>query len=214
VSTKNKEESISLGLTTGDRCFVKPNAVNSRLFRKLDKVECRRKLGFPQDAFIISFVGAFIERKGANRVAAAIRQLTDKSVHSIFIGQGDVDPICDNILFKGALRHEQIPEYLCASDVFVLPTLKEGCCNAIVEAMSCGLPIISSNLSFNWDVLDDTNAVLIDPMNINAITDAIVKLRDNRQIVQTMSKMSLDKALSLTIDKRGEAILSFIKSCL
>lgn len=214
VSTKNKEESISLGLTTEDRCFVKPNAVNSSLFRKLDKIECRRKLGFPQEAFIISFVGAFIERKGANRVAAAIRQLDGKPVHSIFIGKGDAEPMCDNILFKGSLRHEQIPEYLCSSDVFVLPTLKEGCCNAIVEAMSCGLPIISSNLSFNWDVLDDTNAFLIDPMSINAITDSIAQLRDNRQLLQTMSVMSLDKARSLTIDKRATAVISFIRSCL
>lgn len=52
VSTKNKEESISLGLTTEEKCFVKPNAVNSELFRKLDKEGCRKKLGLPLDAFI------------------------------------------------------------------------------------------------------------------------------------------------------------------
>ena len=134
VSTKNKEESISLGLTTEEKCFVKPNAVNSELFKKLDKETCRKKLGLPADAFIISFVGSFIERKGANRVAAAIKSLSGDPVYSIFAGRGNVEPDCENILFKGSLRHEDIPEYLNASDVFVLPTLAEGCCNAIVEA--------------------------------------------------------------------------------
>lgn len=212
VSSKNKNESIELGLTTEDKCLVRPNAVNSSLFRKLDKQKCRKDLGFPEDAFIVSFVGAFVERKGANRVSAAIKSITGKRVYSIFIGQGSVAPECDNVLFKGPLRHESIPQYLNASDVFVLPTLREGCCNAIVEAMSCGLPIISSNLSFNWDVLDDRNSILIDPESINSIAEAIKKLRDDEQLRAQMSECSLEKARSLTIDQRAKGIIDFITS--
>lgn len=211
VSSKNKEESISLGLTTEDKCLVKPNGVNGELFKKLDKNECRQKLGLPQDAFIVSFVGAFIERKGILRVADAIKQIKGEPVYSCFIGRGGQDPDCNNILHKGSLFHEQIPEYLNASDVFVLPTLAEGCCNAIVEAMSCGLPIISSNLSFNWDVLDENNSIMIDPNNVNAISDAIVKLRDDKELRERMAASSLRKAASLTIDQRAKDILSFFE---
>ena len=212
VSTKNKEESVSLGLTTEDKCFVKPNAVNSSLFRKLDKTECRKKLGFPQDAFIVSFVGAFIERKGVKRVADAIKQIPGEPVYSCFIGRGAQDPDCDNILYKGGLKHEEIPVYLNASDVFVLPTLAEGCCNAIVEAMSCGLPIISSNLPFNWDVLDDTNSIMINPNNIADIAQAIQRLRDDDVLRKRMAETSLDKAQSLTIDGRAKSIIEFIET--
>lgn len=212
VSTKNKEESISLGLTTADKCFVKPNAVNSELFKKLDKTECRQKLGLPQEAFIVSFVGAFIERKGVLRVADAIKQIKDGPIYSCFIGRGAQDPDCDNILYKGGLRHEEIPVYLNASDVFVLPTLAEGCCNAIVEAMSCGLPIISSNLPFNWDVLDDSNSIMVDPNNINAIKEAIQRLYENTNLSTSLATGSLAKAQELTIDKRAKDILSFIVS--
>ncbi len=211
VSSKNKEESIELGLTTEDKCFVKPNAVNSEFFKKLDKTECRQKLGFPQNAFIVSFVGAFIERKGVLRVSDAIKQIRGGPVYSCFIGRGAQDPDCENILHKGGLRHEQIPEYLNASDVFVLPTLAEGCCNAIVEAMSCGLPVISSNLPFNWDVLDDSNSIMIDPKNVDAIAKAIERLRDDKQLRDQMEVSSLKKAESLTIDRRAKAITEFIK---
>lgn len=212
VSTKNKEESISLGLTTEEKCFVKPNAVNSELFRKLDKEGCRKKLGLPLDAFIISFVGSFIERKGANRVAAAIKSLSGAPVYSIFAGRGNVEPDCENILFTGSLRHEDIPEYLNASDVFVLPTLAEGCCNAIVEAMACGLPIISSNRPFNWDVLNDSNSIMIDPENIDEIAEAIRALRDDKHLRERLSIGALAKAQELTIDKRAEHIIAFMKS--
>lgn len=210
VSTKNKEESISLGLTTADKCLVSPNSVNSALFRKLDKAECRKKLGVSEDKFIISFVGAFINRKGSNRVAEAIRSIKGEPVYSFFIGKGDQEPSCDNILFKGQLPHEDIPVYLNASDVFVLPTLAEGCCNAIVEAMSCGLPIISSNLSFNWDVLDDNNSIMVDPNDVDAIAKAIEQLRDDKELRSRMAASSLEKAKSLTIDQRARGIIDFL----
>ena len=212
VSSKNKEESISLGLTTEDKCIVKPNAVNSELFKKLEKKECRQQLGLPQDAFIVSFVGAFIERKGVLRVANAIKQIKGEPVYSCFIGQGPQDPDCDNILHKGGLRHEEIPSYLNASDVFVLPTLAEGCCNAIVEAMSCGLPIISSNLPFNWDVLDDRNSIMLDPNSVEDIAKAIETLRNDKVLRQKMAEASLEKAQLLTIDQRAKSILEFIQS--
>ena len=212
VSTKNKEESISLGFTSAEKCFVKPNAVNSELFKKLDKTECRQHLGVPKEAFVVVFVGSFIERKGPQRVADAVQRINDKPVYSFFIGKGNQEPICDNILYKGSLRHEEIPMYLNAADVFVLPTLAEGCCNAIVEAMSCGLPIISSNLSFNWDVLDNTNSIMIDPNNIEQISEAIRQLRDSKIMREHLSEGALNKAANLTIDKRAESIIDFIKS--
>ena len=212
VSTKNKEESISLGLTTEDKCIVKPNAVNSNLFKKLDKSKCRKKLGISDDKFVVSFVGAFINRKGSKRVSEAISSLKGEPVYSIFVGKGDLDPTCENILFKGKLPHEEIPVYLNASDVFVLPTLAEGCCNAIVEAMSCGLPIISSNLPFNWDVLDESNSIMIDPNSVEAIARAIEKLRDDKLLRDQMTTFSLKKATSLTIDQRAKDILQFFEN--
>lgn len=210
VSSKNKDESIDLEYTSEDKCVVLPNAVNSSLFHKRDRKDCRSQLGLPQDTFIVAFVGWFIERKGPQRVAAAISQV--EGVKSIFIGKGEQEPQSEGILFKGALPHEQVPIYLGAADVFVLPTLHEGCCNAVVEAMACGLPVVSSNLPFNWDVLDSSNSIMVDPNNVDEIASAIRELKDNPQKRVGLADGALKKAESLTIDKRAKAILAFMES--
>jgi len=210
VSSKNRDESIALGLTSTEKCAVFPNAVNTELFNKKDKKQCREHLGLPPESFIIAFVGWFTERKGSRRVAQAIKRIQGKPVYSLFIGKGDQEPNCDNILFKGALPHDQVPIYLNAADVFVLPTLHEGCCNAVVEAMACGLPVISSNLPFNWDVLDETNSIMIDPNNIEEIANAIRMLRDNHDLSHCLSEGALKKAEHLTLKSRSEGIITFI----
>ena len=212
VSSKNKEESISLGLTTPEKCQVFPNAVNADLFKKNDKNKCREELGLPKDVFIVAFVGWFINRKGPKRVAEAINKIKGKKVYSLFIGEGEQIPNCENILFKGSLPHNKVPLYLNAADIFVLPTFHEGCCNAVVEAMACGLPIVSSNLPFNMDVLNEHNSILIDPNNIDEISNAIVELRDNEEKRKCLSQGALLTAQNLTIKNRAQAIMEFINS--
>ena len=207
---KNMKESISLGLTTQNKCVVIPNAVNNKLFRKMDKLSIRESLQLPKDSFIIAFVGWFNERKGIYRVVEAINGIKGTPVYSILIGGND-DVKCDNVLVKGRFAHEDIPKYLNAADAFVLPTQKEGCCNAVVEAMACGLPIISSDRDFNWDVLNESNSILVDPMSIEEIRDAIIELRDHPLRRQHLSEGALLKAEELTISKRVDRILSFIE---
>lgn len=209
VSSKNRDESIKLGLTSIDKCGVFPNAINEKLFYKRDKSLCRQQLGFPNDAFIVAFVGWFNDRKGVLRVSEAIKLI--RNVNSVFIGKGELDPQCEGILFKGELPHDKIPVYLSAADCFVLPTKAEGCCNAVIEAMACGLPIVSSNLPFNWDVLDDTNSIMVNPNNVHEIAKALTTLRDNQSIRRELSEGALHKSSMLTITERAKAILDFIK---
>lgn len=214
VSTKNKNESIKKGLTTDNKCIVLPNAINPQLFYKKDKSECRTRLGFPNDAFIVVYSGRFAVRKGVNRVSSAISLLNNKNIKSIFIGANygneTVQPDCDGILFKGKLNHEDMVDYLNSADVFVLPSLAEGCSNSVIEAMACGLPIISSDLPFNYDVLNEENAILVDPMNVEEIASAIKKIKENKDLRKLMSDASLRKASELTIENRVKRILEFI----
>jgi len=93
----------------------------------------------------------------------------------------------------------------------VLPTLNEGCSNAIVEAMAVGLPIISSDRPFNSDILNASNALLIDPENTQAIRDAIAMLRDDFNLRAALSKKSVETAKSLILEDRTKRILSFMR---
>ena len=211
VSSKSYNESISMGLTVAKKCSVFPNAVNNRLFRIYQRSDCRKILNIPQSAFVVVYVGWFNDRKGVLRVADAIKLIKGETVYSLFIGEGNLKPQCDNILYKGKVKHEILPQYLNAADVFVLPTKNEGCCNAIVEAMACGLPVISSDLPFNWDLLDDSNSIMIDPDNIEDISRAITLLRDDQELRKRLSEGSVKKAAGLTLDNRAKEIIDFIQ---
>ena len=211
VSSKSRDESVRLKLTTSDKCLIAPNAIDKNKFHKIDKVDCRKKLGLPLDKFIVCFVGWFIERKGPLRVAQAIERIGDKSIGSIFIGEGEQSPSGSHILFKGSVLHDQLKYYLNASDVFVLPTLNEGCCNAVVEAMACGLPIISSDMDFNRDILNQSNAILINPTNVSEISEAIKRLANDADMKSELASGALKTVEDLTIDKRAQKIIQFIQ---
>ena len=210
VSTKNKDEVVEL---YGSEEILKKtaiivNASDPERFHKKDQKQCRRELGFPEDAFIVSYTGTFMPRKGTKKLSRVLDKLED--VYSIFIGVGEDAPDCKNILHMGRVPNEKIGTYLCASDVFVLPTLAEGCCNAIVEAVSCGVPVISSDLPFNHDVLDDSCAILIDPNSEEQLEQAIRKMKDDPDFRNRLAAECEKRAGQLTIDRRIERLLEFM----
>lgn len=216
VSSENKRRVLQYGLASENIIEVIPNAVDKSMFSPRDKNIIRKKYGIKDSDFVISFVGGFINRKGSNRLSDAITQLNDPSIKSFFMGKAwsydDCTPNCPGILLKDSIPHDMLPNYLSASDVFVLPTLNEGCCNAIVEALSCGIPVISSNLPFNDDILDSTNSIRINPMNVDEIKDAIIRMKNDSLLRERLSKGALIKSQSLSIEERAKKILEFIVS--
>lgn len=209
VSSKSRNECIDLGLCKDYQCGIFPNAVDHNIFMKKDQKICKHNIGVNEEDFVVSFLGSFTDRKGSNRLSKALERLDN--VKSIFIGEGSEKPTCPNIIYAGPLKHDKIADYLCASDVFVLPTLNEGCCNAIIEAMACGLPIVSSDREFNYDIIDSSNAFLIDPQSVDEIENSIRTIAENTELRERMGRASIEKAAEFSIDLRAKRILEFIE---
>lgn len=193
------------------RIGVFPNGTDLSSFWPRDRREMRTKYNLPENAFLVACVGQFSNRKGQQRVLEAVRPLDGVKV--VFLGR-DV-PFSrqdESVAYNSPVSLEKVPEYLSACDCFVLPTLAEGCSNAIIEAMACGLPIVSSDRRFNHDILSSEVSILIDPENVSSIRQAIALLQSSVQQRRRMSQASLERAKSLDINQRAQNILKFMRS--
>lgn len=210
VSSENKIKLQNLGVKNTDKIIVKPNGVDRSKFFPHNKIEARKHFGFDANAFIVGFTGHFIERKGPLRLQKAIDMLDD--VYVAYAGKGSQIPQGKNIVLCRSLTPQEMPLFLSAIDVFVLPTLHEGCCNAIVEALACGLPVISSDREFNIDILNDKNSILINPEKPQEIMIAINKLKNDSVLLNKMSKEAVASGEKLDLFNRTSDIIKWIES--
>ena len=188
---------------------VFPNGINTKRFYSRDKHQMRIKYGFPNDLFLIGCLGHYSYNKGQQRVLEAIQGIDNVGI--VFIGGGVPHSDSTKILFNQAVEHEKVPELLSACDIFVLPTLGEGSCNAIVEAMASGLPVISSDAEFNDDLLSDEMSIRVNPMKINEIRHAIQTLLGDANCRKRMAAAALQRSRNFDIQDRVRNILRFME---
>ena len=136
-----------------------PNAVDTQLFRPLDRAECRRLLGWPQDVFIAGYVGRMVERKGITDLLDAAAMCASE-IKVAFVGNGPMDGVIGERGQSSELQHRvlalpekplvELPAVMNALDVMVLPsrtvpTWKEQFGRVIIESHACGVPVIGSD---------------------------------------------------------------------
>ena len=209
VSSQNKDYCVNSGIVPSSIAEVFPNGYREERFYMRDREEARKRFGFPKDKFIVGFCGSFDSRKGVLRLQQAVDQLED--VYFACAGKGKLIPTSDKCLWAEPVNNNELAWFYSAIDVFALPTEHEGCCNAIVEAIACGCPIISANRSFNIDICDDGNSILIDPDNVEELRLAIQEVYINKDKREKMSLGSLRMAKNLTLEKRAANIIDFME---
>jgi glycosyltransferase involved in cell wall biosynthesis len=187
---------------------VFPNGPDTSQFRPLDRLEARRRLGWPADRFLTCTVGNFSAAKGQARVLEAISGLD--GVLAVFIGRGERAPSGRRVLFAGEWPHAGLPEVLSACDAFVLPTTHEGSCNAIGEAMACGLPVVTSAGEFNDDLVDERVALRVDPLSVPQIRAGVARLQGDPGLRSRMSAAARERAKELDARERAGAILDWM----
>jgi len=208
VSRDNERFLVETGVASRKRVRYLPNGFDGRRFVPLNRAECRRKLGLPEDGLLAAFVGHFIERKGPLRVLKALEQLGD--VKGLFFGRGPQWPHGKHVLHAGPVLNSDLPAWLSAADVFVLPSLAEGLANVTVEAMACGLPLVVSDRPFNRDFLTENEAIFVDPESVSSIADGLAAaLRsDNRR--KALGAGALAQSTAFSLQNRVREIRSFV----
>lgn len=143
-----------------------------------DKQALRETLSLPLDKKIFIWIGAFIERKNCETLAKAINNLNTKDIFFIFCGKGESETNCkqllygkENVLFAGSVNN--VNEYLKASDYYISTSFSEGLPNSVLEAMSCGLPAILSNIPQHKYILNNDYNFYFEPDDVNELSDKI-----------------------------------------
>jgi glycosyltransferase involved in cell wall biosynthesis len=208
-STPNRESLINTLGISPSRILVEPNGVDlSRMYPR-NQQAVRRSQGLVTKEFLVALVGANEVRKGPWRVVEAIEHL--RGVKIVLAGRGTEAVQSDVVIRSGPVRHEVVPELLCCADLFVLPTTSEGSCNAVIEAMACGLPIVTSRGRYMDDIVDDEVAIRVDPMDVRAIRDAVLSLKNDPERRARMSAACLRKAKRFDIDDRARRVTEWME---
>lgn len=209
VSPQVKEKLVSLGVD-GNKITIEPNATDREQFKPRNKEEIREKLNLPLNKKIILFVGRFINNKGVQEVQKSLDFLED-DVRAVFLGNGELEPKHPKIIFKGQVENKKVADYMATSDVFVLPSVREGSSNVIVEAMSSGLPIVSSNIPEIKEQCTPEFSILVNPKSMDEIAKALNAILSNDARREKMSLAARRFSKNFDLRSRAERILDFIE---
>lgn len=176
------------------------NGVNSDVFYLKDRVILREKYNINPDKRIFLFVGKFREVKGVEYLLQALDLLnknSDLDFDMVLIGTGPLKQsyidtvesygISEKVSFLGNLNHRLVSEWLSVADIFCLPSLNEGMPNVVLEALSCGVPVVATDVGGIPDVVSSENGILVPPRNPMRLADAldsVVKKKWSREKVQ------------------------------
>lgn len=136
-----------------------PNGYDQKKFYPLDKQMCRDKLGLPKDKKIILNVGnPYGEVKGHSYLIEAMEKVVSKRNDGLcyIVGDGvlreklerqiSLSNLQDHVKIVGLKPHHEVPLWMNACDIFVLPSLNEGNPTVLVESLGCGKPFVGTSV--------------------------------------------------------------------
>lgn len=179
-----------------EKTIVIPNVIDLKKIEefKIDKNSKLNELGVKdKNNLNIVFVSNLREGKGCKYLVEAFEKVFEeghKNINLIIGGDGDQKETIENKISRCRSRNniyfpgERVDsfEFIKIGDIFVLPTFYEGMSNVIMEAMAFKLPIITTNIDVNKDLITDKKTGILVPVaDSTSIADNLIKLIENPQ---------------------------------
>jgi glycosyltransferase involved in cell wall biosynthesis len=212
VSRFSADELMNLYGLPSDKIAVISNGVAEDFSARRDESamdELRKRIGLYAKPFIL-FIGGADPRKNHRRfleAAALVRkQLAERTLLLVgstthpFGSYEDTAKSCgltDQILCPGRMSKEDLQLLYTYADVFVFPSLYEGFGMPVLEAMACGVPVITSKTTALGEVAGDA-AVLVDPCDVHALGEAMVSVLESESLRLSLKAKGLNRVKRYT----------------
>jgi glycosyltransferase involved in cell wall biosynthesis len=214
ISDVERRNLIKLGVAEG-KIIVNPNGVDTNLFKPgIGGDDERAKLSIAAETILVGFVGTFGPWHGVLALADAIAMTPrDAGLHFLLIGDGSLrgeveerlraSGDLDRVTFAGVVSHERVPVLLDACDILVSPHVPLadgseffGSPTKLFEYMAMGKGIVASRLGQIGEVLNDTNAMLVEPGDADELSKAITTLAADAKLRTNLGNAARETAVA------------------
>jgi teichuronic acid biosynthesis glycosyltransferase TuaC len=217
VSHSLKAAAVEAGVPA-EQITVIPNGVDNTIYHPGDKAMARRLIGYNSNRKLIVCVGNLKPVKGHDILLRAIAQSAPEvDLQLVCIGGGLSTSwglrlqelatelkLGDRIQFIGAHSPAAVANWLRAADLFTLASRREGCCNAVLEAMSTGLPVAATDAGDNRILVNNQGQIVPteDPSALaRAITQCLNQDFDQQAIAKSTENSTWAAVAQMVIDK-------------
>ncbi len=174
------------------------NGVDSRFTPACTKT-ARKNLDLPQDMFIVLFVGLLVPVKGLDILLEALGILDNNRVLCAFVGEGPQQHelaiqaqrlgLTQQVHFAGRRPTAEIPSWLNAADVLVLPSQSEGRPNVVLEAQACGRAVVATRVGGTPELIEDSKTgLLVDSGDAVGLAAALQRLLEDPVLCQQLGQ--------------------------
>jgi glycosyltransferase involved in cell wall biosynthesis len=187
ITVSQRNLSCIKKLNTSTSVTLIPNGFRHDLFFPRDASACRKVLNLPQDKKIILTVGIFDPIKGHKYLIEAMHTIISerKDVLCLIVGGGGLRTVLerqihalgleDHVRLVDRKPHDEIPLWMNACDLFVLPSLDEGNPIVMFEALGCGKPFVGTRVGGVPEVvISDTYGLLVEPSDTEDLAKKIL----------------------------------------
>lgn len=189
---------------------VIPNGVDTNRFAPCAEIheQVRRELGLPINSFIVGSVGRLVPIKDHGTLLQAASLLAERGIdiRVLLVGAGprlaelqhhadQLKSLSGRVHFVGA--SDQVPTFLNAMDVFVLPSLGEGMSNTLIEAMASGLPTVATRVGGNPELIEEgRTGEFFAPRDFVSLAGSLERLSRDRGLRYAQGSAARDRAVS------------------
>jgi glycosyltransferase involved in cell wall biosynthesis len=206
IAVSNYNAKIIKGLGSFEKKLeIIPNGFDDTIFKNISSTVCRSSLSIPLNRKIILSVGNLVNEKGHTCLIDAMHLLMKKrsDVVLFIIGSGPLSyqlkrrieffDLNERIFLVGKRPHNEIPLWMNASDLFVLPSKSEGFPTVINEAFACGKPVIGTKVGGIPEALPNSDiGFLVNPNNPTELSQCIISALEKKWRIDTITNYAKD----------------------